>query len=394
MSAGRCGIAFQRARAVKFGNFQRCRPGSGVGTRRSAMPIGLMKRPIIRNVQLLRFVAALGVVISHSAALFIPRGPATAWFWAVPWTGGVDLFFVISGFVMLCLTHDAFGQRHAAGDFLWRRLVRIVPPYWFFTTVTVLAAWVAGGRLKGTTIDLVQLVTSYGFLPWPRGDGKLNPILAQGWTLNHEIVFYVAFAAALCARRGLALLCAGFVLLALLHPFVPARFFIPAFWTRPIILEFLGGILLARLYLTGFRLPTAGAVLGGVCALSAFVVTAGVDFGAATRVIHLGIPALLLGGSVILLPDPQRPGALHRALQAGGDASYTLYLAHYGIVNAVALVWQRLGLGLPWLGVLAGIVVSIGVALVFFRRVERPVTQRLQRLISRRGPSRLDGVAP
>lgn len=349
---------------------------------------------MIQNVQLLRFVAAFGVLVSHAADLLIPHDTDHRWFWSVPWTAGVDLFFVISGFVMLYLAHDAFGHRGTPGNFLLRRLMRIVPPYWFFTTLTVIATVAMGGRLKGTTIDLTQIVTSYTFLPWPRADGRINPILAQGWTLNHEMFFYLAFAAALFARRGFALLCTGLILLAVVHGSIPPSLVAVEFWTRPIILEFLAGMLLARLYLAGFRMSAAAATLGLAIAITVFMLTSSHAWGDFARAVHLGIPAAIVAASVILLPEPTDPGPVRRFLKHGGDASYTLYLSHYMIVNVVGLVWRRLGIGLPWLGVALGIGMSIGVALLFFRAVERPATHWLQCRIAHRRVSTLDDVAP
>ena len=343
-----------------------------------------MKGQLIHNVQVLRFIAAAGVVLSHQADLLIPRDAAHAWFWAVPWTAGVHLFFVISGFVMLLLTHEQFGAKGAAADFLKRRIVRIVPPYWFFTTITVVAVLAAGGRLGGTAIDFPQVLTSYTFLPWPRADGQLKPIVAQGWTLNYEAFFYLAFATALLSRRGLIAFSATFVLLALSHPFVPAPLFMVRFWTDPIILEFSGGILLARFYLLGIRLTaiTSWALAGLAAAI--FVLTIDTPKGFLTDFLHIGVPAILLSGSLILAPETKRIGMIGRTLQRGGDASYTIYLAHYMVVHAFALLWIGLGVGLPWLGVLIGVAVAIIPATIFYFFAERPVTQALQRRIGRR----------
>jgi peptidoglycan/LPS O-acetylase OafA/YrhL len=352
-----------------------------------------VQRPLIHNVQVLRFIAAAGVVLSHQADLLIPHDAANAWFWAMPWTAGVHLFFVISGFVMLLLTHQEFGEKGAAAKFLKRRFIRIVPPYWFFTTVTAIAVLAAGGRLGGTTVDVPQLLTSYSFLPWPRFDGQLKPIMAQGWTLNYEAFFYLAFAAALLTRRGLIAFCAAFVLLALSHPFVRAPFFVLRFWTDPIILEFLGGILLAKLYLSGLRISLFSSCgLAGLAAVI-FVMTSGTDAGFFTDFLHVGVPAILVCGCLMLAPAPRRIGWVGRMLQRGGDASYTIYLAHYLIVHATALTWRYMAPGWPWLGVLVGMALAIGTATIFYFVAERPVTRALQGPLRRR-PAELEAVAP
>lgn len=352
-----------------------------------------MQRPLIHNVQVLRFLAAAGVVLSHQADLLIPHDAANSWFWAVPWTAGVHLFFVISGFVMLLLTHGEFGERGAAAKFLKRRFVRIVPPYWFFTTVTVIAVVAAGGRLGGTTVDIPQLLTSSTFLPWPRLDGQLKPIMAQGWTLNYEMFFYLAFAAALLTRRGLIAFCTAFVLLALSHPLVPTPWFMLRFWTDPIILEFLGGILLARIYLSGSRLSALGSWgLAGLAAVL-FALTNSSQFGFVTDFLHVGVPAILFCASLILAPAPRRIGWVGRLLQRGGDASYTIYLAHYLVVHATARLWNWIDPGAPWLGVLVGMGLAIGSAMIFYFLAERPVTRALQGHIRRR-PAELETVAP
>lgn len=352
-----------------------------------------MQREIIHNVQVLRFVAAAAIVITHQAALLIPYDEESSWFWAVPWTAGADLFFVISGFVMLLLTHQAFGQKGAASDFLKRRIIRIVPPYWFFTTLTVAAVVAAGGRLAGTTVDLPQLLTSYSFVPWPRADGQINPILSQGWTLNYEAFFYAAFALALLSRRGLLALCIVFLTLVLLHPVVPERLFIIRFWTSPIILEFLAGIALARIYLAGVRLSQIGSYALLALAVITFAILSQQHFGLFSRFVTQGLPATLLSAGLILAMEPSRIGTFRRLLQQGGNASYTIYLAHGMTVHAFALLWKKLGVGLPWLGVGIGVTVAILSAVAFYAMAERPLTQALQRKLGR-PKTELQEVAP
>jgi peptidoglycan/LPS O-acetylase OafA/YrhL len=352
-----------------------------------------MKREIIHNVQALRFVAASAVAVSHIAALLVPY-PAQSGFWSVPWTAGVDLFFVISGFIMVRLTDERFGAPGAAADFLKRRIIRIVPPYWFFTTLTIAAVLILGGRVGGTTVDFPQTVTSFGFIPWPRADGQLNPIVSQGWTLNYEAFFYLAFTLALLARRGLIVLCAAFLAFALVHPLIPAWLFVLKFWSNPIILDFLGGIVLAKIYLSGRRLPLWGSIACAALAVIAFIAMSYSDFGFLSRFAERGIPAILLAASLILAREPKRLGAVRRLVQRGGDASYTIYLAHYMIINMFVLLWKRTGIGWPWAGVAAGMVVAIGASMIFYQLVERPITNALQRRYGRPRAAALDTVAP
>lgn len=338
---------------------------------------------------MLRFAAAGGVLFSHTADLLFPRSSVV---WAVPWNAGVDLFFVISGFIMTWLTYGQFGQRHAAPRYLARRIIRIVPPYWFFTILMILTVLLFGKYVRNTTLEPIHIATSFGFIPWPRHDGALNPILSQGWTLNYEAFFYVCFAAALVSRRGLALLVVGFCCLSSIHPLVPDDWFVLRFYSDPIILEFVGGIGLALLYLRGWRLPRAASLAGVAAAVAAYVTM--VALGESARLLQFGLPALLLAAGVILAPEADRPGPIRRFLIFGGDASYTLYLSHTFTVNAAVILWRGAGGGSPVLVLVGAMVLAIALAMLFYRIVEAPVTSRLGRIAElpvARGPA---SVAP
>jgi len=342
----------------------------------------------------LRFLAAASVAFTHLASLLVDPTPLNAWMRSVPWAGGVDLFFVISGFIMFYLSQGSFGAPGAALQFIKRRIIRIVPSYWFFTTITIFVVLILGGRVGGTTIDSAQVITSYGFVPWPRADGQMNPIVSQGWTLNYEAFFYLMFAAGLVIRRGIAIIFVAFTMLALVHPFVPENIFILKFWSDPIILEFLGGIALARIYLSGVRLRPAGAVACAVSAIFLFVAMSGLPFGEYQRFVQVGMPAILLSASLILSPEPAELGLFRKWLQRCGDASYTTYLSHYMVVNAFAIVWNGLSIGMPWVGVALGMGSVILTGLFFYRNVERPVTNALRRRLGEGRPPTAETAAP
>lgn len=348
-----------------------------------------MPRPTLANLQFLRFIAAAAVLFSHSADLLVPHASVV---WKVPWTAGVDLFFVISGFIMVWLTSGQFGVRGAAGRYLLRRMIRIVPPYWFFTLAMIATALVAGEHVRNQRLGAAQLVTSFLFVPWPRGDGALNPILSQGWTLNYEAFFYLCFAAAMMSRRGLAWLAAAFVALAAAQPLVPEGWFVLRFYCSPIILEFLGGMGLARLHMAGLRMPRWGMVLGAAVAVPLYLALGGI--GVTERAFAWGLPALVFAAGFLLSREPARLGAPGRLLKLGGDASYTLYLSHTFCVNAVVLAWQTLALPFPWLAVVSAMLAAFAFAVLFYLAVERPVTRALGEVAHARVSRGLADVAP
>src|SRR3569623_1876042 len=175
-----------------------------------------MARPLLHNLQVARFVAAAGVLVHHSSDIFFYGGALDAPpLLGIRWDCGVDIFFVISGFIMAYLTTGRFGEDGAPRSFLTRRLIRIAPPYWIFTTLIIATAIAFAGHVRHATLAPPQVASSYLFVPWPRGGG----------TLNYEAFFYCAFAAALFFRRGLLWLALGFALLVALHPFVPRTAF-------------------------------------------------------------------------------------------------------------------------------------------------------------------------
>lgn len=339
-----------------------------------------MVSPILSNVQILRFAAAFAVLLSHAGDLFLPQDSR---FWLMPWTAGVDIFFVISGFVMVYLTEGQFGRRGAATAFIVRRVVRIVPPYWLFTTLMVATALLFGEHVRNSNVTPAVLLTSYAFIPWPRADGGINPLLSQGWTLNYEAFFYLAFALALPFRRGLIALGISFLGMSVAHYWISPEWIAASFWTQPIIIEFVAGIALGRLYLRGVRLTPWGSASLAVAALAMLLATRHFDEAIwAIRPIVFGIPAVMICASLALAPEPDRVSAWRRVMMVGGDSSYTLYLSHVFSVHAVLLAWQRLGGRTDWVGMAIAVIVALLAALSVYRLIERPAVEALQRRLA------------
>ncbi len=349
------------------------------------------------SVQILRAVAALGVVAHHVQLDFATRMGLPA---ALPdlnlGAAGVDVFFVISGFVMVHASEPLFGRANGPRLFWLRRLIRIAPLYWAVTSLylvlTLLLPDMATSRYSPGLI-----AASYLFFPFPREDGTMQPVVGLGWTLNYEMFFYLVFGGSLVFRRTAAIAgVAGLLILAVALGWIAGP--LPdalGFWTDPIILEFVFGMLLAVAARSGLRLRPATAVFlmgAGLFAL-ALALPMRMVMGL-PRGLAWGLPVALFVAGAVLGDFRRSQGALARALGAIGDASYSLYLLHPFVIRFFREFWSR-GLidaaAWPWAYAALVVAAAIAAALVTYRLFERPVTQALQGLMAR--PARDVGMA-
>ncbi|MDI4665719.1 acyltransferase [Xanthobacter autotrophicus] len=350
-----------------------------------------MKPTYLVNVQILRFFAAALVVFAHVGVevgnVAARTGRVFEEIGLIDWGLGVDVFFIISGFIMYYMMHDRFGAPGAPVDFLRRRLIRIVPLYWICTTLMLASLVAAPQLINNNGLDLKHVVASYTFIPWPRADGELFPILSLGWTLNYEMLFYAIFALVLLLprRAGLVALGAAFILLILTGILVPDRLFMLKFWGNPIIGEFLLGTTIAALFLDGRRISGGAAVALVVAGIALAVV-----FFQASAYEHIwrlvtgGIPAALIVAAAVLGP-PLRETWPARALALGGDASYALYLTHPFTIKLFGVAGAKVGLPLGAIYVV-GLVLTVLVSVAVHLLVEKPIGQWLMRKTS--GPKR------
>jgi len=341
-------------------------------------------------IQILRACAALSVAIHHAqfdaAALAGRFGRPFQPFDAIPWAAGVDIFFVISGFIIVHSSQKLFEAPGAAGVFLARRLGRIVPLYWGATSLYLATALAAPGVLNSEVLKPGFILASYLFVPLARPDGLVQPLYSLGWTLNYEIYFYLLFAVVLSwpLKRSVPALIAamaGSVVLGKLIAFpLPL-----SFWTDPIVLEFALGMALGLFKAEGVVLPRGWRVALACGGLALLVLWAGSHM---PRAVAYGVPAALLVSAAALGADrivsqtwPVRLGS------ALGDASYALYLVHPFIIRAGREAVIRSGLGTligGWgyiLLVLAGAVLA---SLLVFRWYEKPCMEWVRRRLETR----------
>ncbi|MDB4985828.1 MAG: hypothetical protein JWN04_1006 [Myxococcaceae bacterium] len=351
---------------------------------------------MIGTVQALRIIAAVMVLLSHVQHEIVERSfLATSGY--KPWEpvflpGGVDIFFVISGFIMFRISRNSFGRPGQPALFLLRRIARVAPAYWFFTAAMVLAILMAPGVLAHAQLTPSWVALSALFLPSPDPYGRFYPVLRLGWTLNFEVLFYMMFAVALLfeRRRGIIVLIAGLMTLALCGYFQTAKRAPFAFWCDPIVLEFLMGVAVAHAHAQGWKLrpPSSAALVVAAVASMVTVKLLGVaGHHWELRFLWMGVPAVMLCAGLVLGTDIPE-GSVKRAVVFGGDLSFALYLSHPFTINAVLTLFKLTGLRQAWLCELACFALSILVAGAFFVFAERPTNRYLTRRIEQRFSSR------
>jgi len=340
------------------------------------------------SIQALRAIAALLVFWGH--AINAVHLKVEADFPHLYGPFGVDLFFVISGFVMVYSSERLFGRRGAPMTFFVRRLARIVPLYWVATAVLV---WFVVPYASTKAV-----LGSLFFAPHIPSEA---PLLFVGWTLIFEMFFYAVFAIALFAKRRFVVVAGVTIFLisfsVLLGPDTagpstqppPARGIV--YLADPIILEFVFGMMIALVYRVGGRLSMWATIS---------MITAGIIWLAATsatlpRLYSAGVAAALIvaGMSLSTKPSP-RHSPFVRSVVFLGDMSYALYCTHLLTFSLVAWTVTNLAInpvGHAWayMGAMltAGLVVGAATYLAF----EKPTTNLLKRMIE--GPRQLVGSA-
>lgn len=335
------------------------------------------------GIQALRFVAALLVVLTHAtfyvADRLVPDHPV----WKNG-AAGVDVFFVISGFVMVMSSQGLIGRPDGARTFMLRRLSRIVPLYWLATTLKVAAILAVPAAVLNGGIDVLYILKSYLFIPAYSDQGGLHPVVAVGWTLNFEMFFYVIFAIALWLRiPPLPFVGAIFAALSVAALWREVDWPALAFWLDTIVLEFVAGMVIARMCLAGMRLPAPVAALL-VAAGFVGLVWPWESMPWMGRVLYWGVPAMLIVTGVAML-EPVLQRRVPAWLLLLGDSSYALYLFHPMIAPIAPALLAKVGLISVPLSISLSVALAIVSAVVVYRFGERPVTDRLKGVVEGRG---------
>ena len=322
------------------------------------------------SIQHLRGLAVLGVVVFH----------ALQWEWIPfePGQAGVELFFVISGFVMWFTTAS---RTQAPGDFLLRRAVRVVPLYWLSSLTALEIVLIAPGAIPNIIPDPAHIALSLAFIPHLDPNGGPFPLLNPGWTLNYEAFFYGVFAACLAVPERWRAQAVTVVMACVFLFGAKILTWTYFFGANAEMLVFVAGIWLAKAY-EARVLPARGtsmALIGLGLAMLA-ILTALTYRPAIWRPMLFGGPALLIAIGWLGLAASAKGIPSWPWMQRLGDASYSIYLMHTLTAPAVA----KLALDQPWIFVPLDVAVGLGAGLVCHSLVERPLNRCAKALLRRR----------
>jgi peptidoglycan/LPS O-acetylase OafA/YrhL len=329
-------------------------------------------------IQVLRFIAALGVVICHSAFYSKERLAPDTLSYNLG-ANGVPLFFVISGFVMMVAAQKLHGVEGAWKLFSIRRIVRIAPLYWFATTIKLVTLLGVAGLVLHAEVDWAYIVKSYFFVPAVNVDGEIRPLLAVGWTLLFEMFFYAIFTLSLLVRidaiRFTAPLLVGLAIASIFK--TDSWHTALAFYADPIVLNFLWGMITARLLERGMLMGRNSAIAIVIISLCYLFFPRFPEYG---NSITYGIASFLAVYGCASLEKSLRL-TVSRWLVFLGAASYSIYLFHPLTAPLSPVLFKRVGLIYPLLSVLGSIAIAIGVGAFMYRFVESPLTDRLNRYV-------------
>lgn len=299
------------------------------------------------SIQTLRGIAAIFVVLEHIR--FIQNGAF-----------GVDIFFCISGFMVMFTTHQ--NTRY----FFRKRLLRIIPFYYLMTLGIYILLLLFPEMFEQTTPRIIYLVKSLLFIPFDIGNGAIQPLIRIGWTINYEMFFYILFfIASRISHRYRGLVCSILIGLFVLAGFVlPVQGVVFDFYSNPIMLEFMMGILCyyATRAVHGIhqrkQMPVLTIPLSMLMAVVLFafmwITRDSFEMLSFSRLLYWGLPAALIvlcfftAGLMISMPS------FSITL---GNISFSLYLIHYYPIMFIDRVLLDFSTASP--GAAAGAICSI-----------------------------------
>jgi len=331
----------------------------------------------IYNIQALRGIAVLLVVFYHIIAIetkYNSNYIVMPDFFKIG-NIGVDIFFIISGFIMVTVTKNYFKDRNKFYKFIYLRFTRIYPLYWFYTILLLPILFIKPEWVNSSQNGNVNILSSILLFPT-----ETLPLVMVGWSLIHEIYFYIIFGLFLLLIDKSKLIKYTFIWLLLIiisNILIDYNLPLIKLIINPLTVEFIAGILLGIYFLKYNHKISFSKTLLFISFLSLLFISylhESVEIQGWSRIMIYGVPSFLI---VLFSIEVEKQGfVFHKYLILIGDASYSIYLSHLLTLNVVAKVFNIFlfeNYIFELLMVTTMLTVALAWGLISYRYIETPI---------------------
>lgn len=351
------------------------------------------------SVQYLRGIAALLVVYAHAIDLQMKFGISRQqnfYHWQHFGAIGVDIFFVISGFIIAFIAQDSLGPKQAFA-FVKKRFIRINPSYYFASILALLILVIFHQHFLWAVIKTITILPIFDY-----GKDFWSPLLYVGWTLGFEWFFYLIYFILIyfsIRKRSIWLISilGCLTLLGLIFPFKEAHY---TFITNPIVWEFCFGVFIAYLY-KNVSISLNFAILLLSIGMIAFLLNIIYGYGNINlaylilqgkfcwiRLLYWGMPAALIVFGTLFIEKALGVRTFKsKTLILIGDASYAIYLIHYLFFLTLDLISKKINFKFDWINpdllIICLVLVATLMGVAYYRFVEKKLIKKFSQLILR-----------
>ncbi|HIF9158871.1 TPA: acyltransferase family protein [Photobacterium damselae] len=303
----------------------------------------------ITNIQYLRALAVISVLLYHIKAVNLKYFPSIEMGeYFSNGSGGVDLFFVISGFIISYIGREYKPSLNVALKFLIKRFVRIYPVYWFYSLVVLVIYLLYPSMVNSSQGGQVNIIDSFLLLP-----NDILPLLMVGWSLSYEVYFYFLFFVLILTlpwsiHRYFYFF---YVIVILLNIYFSRINYTEGFLLNPFMIDFVLGTFCSNIYndkinnswrTSSFILPLVTVFF---IVLLFYSFNYKLDDSNFIRIIYFGLPSFALVMMALffkLKNDLFTKSYVLNFFEKIGDWSYSIYLSHILVINGIAIVFVRI----------------------------------------------------
>ncbi len=333
----------------------------------------------IQNIQALRGIAVFMVILYHFVTIEEKYGNdniISPSFFSLG-IYGVDLFFIISGFIMVWVTQTSFQNINKIKRFLYHRATRIYPTYWFFTTIILIVFLIKPSMINNAHGNKADIIESFLLIPY-----KNALLLNVAWTLVYEMFFYFIFTIILFFKKEFLLYIApsivlGLVLLNIVVPNYTVDNIYISFVYSPYFIEFFIGVIIGLTFIYQDFKKYKYVMFGFISLLFIISIFNGDMNGYRLdvwNILMISIP-LALFFYLMVLAEIKYKIILPTIVQYIGNASYSIYLSHISVLSVLGLIWRKMYLN-DFSNILMFVIMiplTIISGYIFYKIIEKPV---------------------